>query len=55
MTTAQLLYGVFPYLVLLIALVGTIALYTIRRFSFSSLSSQFLANRPLFWGSLPRH
>jgi nitrate reductase gamma subunit len=55
MTTAQLLYGVFPYLVLLIAVVGTIARYSVRRFSFSSLSSQFLENRQLFWGSVPWH
>lgn len=55
MTTAQLLYGVLPYLVLLIALVGTIARYSIDRFSFSSLSSQFLESRQLFWGSVPWH
>lgn len=55
MTTAQLLYGVFPYLVVIVVVGATIARYTSKRFSFSSLSSQFLEHRQLFWGSVPWH
>jgi nitrate reductase gamma subunit len=55
MTTDQLLYGVFPYLIVIIAIGGTIWRYTTNRYSFSSLSSQFLESRQLFWGSVPWH
>ncbi|MCZ7666988.1 MAG: respiratory nitrate reductase subunit gamma [Chloroflexi bacterium] len=36
-----------------LAIVGTIWRYKSDRFSVSSLSSQFLENRKLFWGSVP--
>lgn len=55
MTIDQLLFGVFPYVAIIIAVVGTIWRYYNRPFSFSSLSSQFLENRQLFWGSVPWH
>ncbi|MCG3206761.1 MAG: Nitrate reductase-like protein NarX [Anaerolineae bacterium] len=55
MTTSQLLYGVLPYVALALAIVGTIWRYFDNRFSYSSLSSQFLENRQLFWGSVPWH
>jgi nitrate reductase gamma subunit len=55
MTFEQLLYGVLPYLALLTAIGGTIWRYTTNRYSFSSLSSQFLESRQLFWGSAPWH
>jgi nitrate reductase gamma subunit len=55
MTTDQLLYGVFPYLIVIVAIGGTIWRYTTNRYSFSSLSSQFLESRQLFWGSVPWH
>ena len=55
MTFDQFLYGVFPYVALILAIVGTIWRYFSDRFSYSSLSSQFLENRQLFWGSVPWH
>ena len=55
MTLDQILYGVFPYVAVTLALVGTIWRYKSDRFSVSSLSSQFLENRKLFWGSVPWH
>jgi len=55
MTLDQLLYGVFPYVALTLAIVGTIWRYFGNPFSYSSLSSQFLENRKLFWGSVPLH
>ncbi len=55
MTLDQLLYGVFPYVAIIVAVVGTIWRFFSDQFSFSSLSSQFLENRQLFWGSVPWH
>lgn len=55
MTVAQLLFGVFPYVALILAIVGTFWRYFGNKFSYSSLSSQFLENRQLFWGSVPWH
>ncbi|MFQ5421253.1 MAG: respiratory nitrate reductase subunit gamma [Anaerolineae bacterium] len=55
MTLDQLLYGVFPYMAIVVAIVGTVWRYFSDQFSFSSLSSQFLENRQLFWGSVPWH
>ena len=55
MSFDQLLYGVFPYVCIIIAIVGTIWRYTKDRFSYSSLSSQFLETRQLFWGSVAWH
>ncbi len=55
MTLDQILYGVFPYVAVTLAIVGTIWRYKSDRFSVSSLSSQFLENRKLFWGSVPWH
>jgi nitrate reductase gamma subunit len=55
MTVNQLLFGVFPYVAIVLALVVTPMRYFSNRFSYSSLSSQFLENRKLFWGSVPWH
>jgi len=44
-----------PYMALLIFLIGTILRYRMTKFSVSSLSSQFLESRSLFWGSVPFH
>jgi len=55
MTFNQLLFGVFPYVTIILAVVGTIWRYRTNKFSYSSLSSQFLENRQLFWGSVPWH
>ncbi|MCG3134659.1 MAG: Respiratory nitrate reductase 1 gamma chain [Planctomycetes bacterium] len=49
------LFGVLPYLSVLIFLVVTIQRYRQQTFSYSSLSSQLLENRRHFWGSVPFH
>jgi len=55
MTLDQLLFAVFPYVAIVLAVVVTCLRYFGNRFSYSSLSSQFLENRQLFWGSVPWH
>lgn len=45
----------FPYIALATAITVGFYRYFSDRFSFSSLSSQFLENRNLFWGSVPWH
>ncbi len=44
-----------PYVALVVFLVGTIYRYKYKKFKVSSLSTQFLENRRLFWGSVPFH
>lgn len=44
-----------PYLAFVIFLIGTISRYRSQKFKVSSLSSQFLEGRKLFWGSVPFH
>lgn len=46
---------VLPYAALLMFLVGTIYRYKATKFKFSSLSSQFLETKKLYWGSVPFH
>ena len=48
-------FGVFPYVALIIAVTVGLYRYFSNRFSYSSLSSQFLENRQIFWGSVPWH
>ncbi len=55
MTLDQMLFGVFPYLAVVLVIVVTIWRYFSDRFSYSSLSSQFLESKKLFWGSVPWH
>jgi len=57
MNTTVLLFGVLPYVALVLFFLGTIARYRDRhaRFAYSSLSSQFLENRKHFWGLVPFH
>jgi len=55
MTLDQMLYGVFPYVAIALIVVVTTWRYFSNRFSYSSLSSQFLESRQLFWGSVPWH
>ncbi|MCL4811826.1 MAG: respiratory nitrate reductase subunit gamma [Vicinamibacteraceae bacterium] len=50
-----LLFGVLPYVALAVFLLGSIARYRGWRYSYSSLSSQFLENRQHFWGLVPFH
>lgn len=49
------LFVAFPYVAVVIAILMGIFRYYSDRFSYSSLSSQFLENRTLFWGSVPWH
>ncbi|MBX7233320.1 MAG: respiratory nitrate reductase subunit gamma [Caldilineales bacterium] len=51
----MVLFVVFPYVAVIVAIVFGISRYRNNRFSYSSLSSQFLENRTLFWGSVPWH
>ena len=48
-------FAVFPYLAVGIFLIGSIVRYRRTKFKVSSLSSQFLEGRKLFWGSMPFH
>ncbi|MCX2726377.1 respiratory nitrate reductase subunit gamma [Thermomicrobium sp. 4228-Ro] len=50
-----LLFVVFPYLAVALAVLVGLYRYFFDRFSFSSFSSQFLENRALFFGSAPWH
>lgn len=49
------LFGIFPYVAIVVAVVGAIWRYATNQFTYSSLSSQFLEGRQLFWGSVPWH
>jgi nitrate reductase gamma subunit len=51
----NLLYIIFPYAALTLAIVVTIQRYLKRGFTYSSLSSQFLESDELFYGSVPWH
>jgi nitrate reductase gamma subunit len=55
MTVDELLFGASPYLAVAIAIVGIVWRMRGDQFSISSLSSQFLESRRLFWGSVPWH
>jgi len=44
-----------PYIAFAVFLIGTILRYRLQKFKVSSLSSQFLESRKLFWGSIPFH
>lgn len=50
-----MLFTVFPYVAVVLAVLVGLSRYFGDRFSYSSLSSQFLENRALFWGSVPWH
>lgn len=50
-----LLFIVLPYLTLFVLIFGTIYRYRKQGFSVSSLSSEFLEGKKLFWGSQPFH
>jgi nitrate reductase gamma subunit len=50
-----ILFVVFPYVAVAIAVGGTIYRYLTNQFSFTSLSSQFLESELQFWGSTLWH
>jgi nitrate reductase gamma subunit len=49
------LFAAFPYVAVILAIFGGVYRYRRDRFSYSTLSSQLLENRTLFWGSVPWH
>lgn len=51
----EVLFVGLPYTALVIFLVGTIVRYRSTGFKVSSLSSQFLETKSLFWGTVPFH
>ena len=53
--TDLILFGVFPYIAVTLALFGGIYRYAVDRYSLTSQSSQFLESRMLFWGTVPWH
>jgi nitrate reductase gamma subunit len=50
-----LLFGAFPYVAIVLFFVISIWRYRKNAYRVSSLSSQFLESRKLFWGSVPFH
>lgn len=50
-----LLFAALPYVSVVLFLVVSIQRYRRDPFTFSSLSSQFLESKELFWGSVPFH
>jgi nitrate reductase gamma subunit len=50
-----ILFVAFPYVAIVLAIWGGVHRYRHDRFSYSTLSSQILENRSLFWGSVPWH
>lgn len=48
-------FAVLPYLAFVLFFLMTIQRYRSQRFTYSSLSSQFLENRHHFWGMVPFH
>ncbi len=53
--TDALLFVAFPYVAVALAVAVGLYRYFYDRFSYSSISSQFLEDRALFWGSVPWH
>lgn len=53
--TNYLLFVVIPYVSMIVFLIGSITRYKTNSFTVSSLSSQFLEGRKLFWASQPFH
>ena len=53
--TDALLFVAFPYVTVALAVAVGLYRYFFDRFSYSSISSQFLEKRTLFWGSVPWH
>jgi nitrate reductase gamma subunit len=51
----MILFAAFPYIAVVLAIWGGVHRYRHDRFSYSTLSSQLLENRTLFWGSVPWH
>lgn len=50
-----ILFAVLPYVVVAVELIVSIRRYFSSQYQFSSLSSEFLESKQLFWGSVPWH
>jgi len=50
-----MLFVAFPYVAFFLALAVGVVRWRVKPFSVSSLSSQLLESRKLFWGSVPFH
>lgn len=55
MTSNEVLFAVVPYVVVVLAIVVTVMRWRNHPFSVSSLSSQLLESRKLYWGSISFH
>jgi nitrate reductase gamma subunit len=55
MSVNDVLFGVFPYVAMALLVVVTVIRWRRLPFSVSSLSSQLLESRRLYWGSVPFH
>jgi nitrate reductase gamma subunit len=55
MTISTFFFAVFPYIAIAVAIIVTCLRYFNNRFTYSSLSSQFLESKQLFWGSVTWH
>ena len=55
MHSIQFLFVGLPYIAVAVFLIGTIVRYRSTGFKVSSLSSQFLEGKKLFWGAVPFH
>ncbi len=51
----MILFVVFPYVAIVLAIVGTVYRMTRQPFTVSAVSSQLLEGKKLFWGSVPFH
>ncbi len=49
------LFVIFPYLAVALAVGGSLYRFLAHQFTYSSLSSQWLEGRWLFWGAMPWH
>ena len=48
-----ILFVVFPYLAVALAIAGSLYRFRAHQFTYSSLSSQWLESKRLFWGAVP--
>ncbi len=54
-TLNTFLFVAFPYVAVIVFVVGILYRYRQKGFTVSSLSSQFLEGKTLFWGTIPFH
>ncbi len=52
---SDFLFIAFPYIAIVVCIVGSIFRYKSNSFKYSSLSSQFLEGKKVFWGIVPFH